>query len=102
MKHKIILYLILIGSFISLSAQEIQVKGTVVSAEDGFPIPGASVIVSGTMKGTVTDFDGNFEIDVSVGQKINIRYIGFETEEITITAAKKYSIVLSILLNKIK
>ncbi|TDD99361.1 SusC/RagA family TonB-linked outer membrane protein [Flavobacterium cellulosilyticum] len=101
MKSKLIIYLLLLGSFLSLSAQEIQVKGTVVSAEDGFPIPGASINVSGTTTGTITDIDGNFEIKASVGQKLSIKYIGFASQEIIVTAAKKYAIVLKTNINNL-
>ena len=63
MKRKIILYLILMGSFFSLSAQNIGIKGVVTSAEDGMSLPGASVMVSGTKIGTTTDFDGNYTLN---------------------------------------
>lgn len=63
MKHKIILYLILMGSFFSVSAQNIGVKGVVTSSEDGMSLPGASVLISGTKTGTSTDFDGQFSIN---------------------------------------
>lgn len=45
-----------------VNAQVSQVTGTVVSAEDGLPVVGASVLVKGTTVGTVTDIDGNFTI----------------------------------------
>ena len=53
--------MLLMGSFLTLSAQKISVQGTVVSATDDEPLIGVSVGVSGqpTM-GTMTDIDGNF------------------------------------------
>ena len=44
-----------------------QVSGTVVSAEDGEPIIGASIKVEGTNTGTVTDIDGNFSLVLPAG-----------------------------------
>src|SRR5690606_23746168 len=41
-----------------------NVAGKVVSATDGQPLPGATVMIKGTSKGTVTDFDGNYELAV--------------------------------------
>ena len=45
-----------------------QVSGTVVSAEDGEPIIGASIKVEGTNTGTVTDIDGNFSLVLPAGK----------------------------------
>ncbi len=51
------------------SAQTMQVTGTVTSAEDGEPIIGASVVVKGTTNGTVTDYDGKFNLTVPSSAK---------------------------------
>ena len=56
MKIRLLIYLLLFGSFLSVSAQEIEVKGVITSAEDGFPLPGVSVIISGTTKGSCFRF----------------------------------------------
>ena len=56
-----------------------KVSGTVISAEDGEPVIGASVIVQGTKQGVATDFDGNFSLTTSVSNpKITVTYIGME------------------------
>ncbi|MDE5570580.1 MAG: SusC/RagA family TonB-linked outer membrane protein [Prevotella sp.] len=60
-----------------------KVTGTVISAEDSEPIVGASVIVQGQRSGVVTDADGRFSINVPAGKKINISYIGMDTETVT-------------------
>ncbi|MGW9686358.1 mucoidy inhibitor MuiA family protein [Flagellimonas sp. 2504JD1-5] len=67
-----------------------KITGTVVDAS-GAPLPGANVVVKGTSKGTTTDFDGNFELDVASGKDLSISYIGFVTHEIPI-----YSSVINI------
>ena len=45
-------------------AQNRTLTGTVKSSTDDQPLPGVSVVVEGTTKGTVTDLDGNFSIDL--------------------------------------
>ena len=60
-------YLLLCLFFVGIglaNAQTRTVTGTVISAEDGEPVIGASVIVKGTTTGTVTDFDGAFNLEV--------------------------------------
>ncbi len=59
-----------------------QVKGVVTS--EGEPLPGASVVVKGTSNGTVTDFDGNYEIKANVGDNLVFSYIGYKDKQIVI------------------
>ena len=58
-----------------------KVVGTVTDAS-GFPLPGVSVVVKGTSKGTQTDFDGNYSIDVPYGQELQFSYIGMISQEV--------------------
>lgn len=74
--------------FISLSvgafAQSLNVTGNVKDAS-GEAIIGASVLVKGTTNGTITDFDGNFSIsNVEPNAILEISYIGFETQSVTV------------------
>lgn len=50
-------------------AQQNQVSGTVID-DQSTPLPGVSVQVSGTNKGTITDFDGNYSIEVTQGENL--------------------------------
>ena len=78
----------LLLAFFSLSsfAQSTTLSGTVL-AEDGFPLPGASVLIKGTTTGSSSDFDGNFSIEVSdvAGKTLAISYIGYKTFETVLT-----------------
>ena len=66
-------------------AQNARTTGTVLSAEDGEPIIGASIIVKGTTTGTVTNFDGSFSLDVpQSANTLMISYIGMRSQEVAI------------------
>lgn len=58
-----------------------KVAGTVTD-ESGLPLPGVSVIIKGTNKGTQTDFDGNYELEVPFGQELSFSYIGMHSQDI--------------------
>lgn len=58
------------------------VKGKVVD-ETGLPLPGVSIKVKGTQTGTVTDANGDFNLNVVSGTVLVVSYIGFETQEVT-------------------
>lgn len=59
----------------------ITVKGQVTSAEDGLGMPGASIVVKGTTTGTITDFDGNYEIEVDNGATLVFSFMGYKSQE---------------------
>ncbi|MCD8268346.1 MAG: SusC/RagA family TonB-linked outer membrane protein [Parabacteroides sp.] len=75
-------------------AQQISIRGTVISGTDSYPVIGASVVQKGTINGTITDMDGNFALDVSKGATITISYVGFATQEIVVDAAKTINVTL--------
>lgn len=59
----------------------ITVKGQVTSAEDGLGMPGASIVVKGTSAGTITDFEGNYEIEVDNGATLVFSFMGYKSQE---------------------
>tara|TARA_R110000868_G_scaffold145181_4_gene365251 strand:- start:26424 stop:29438 length:3015 start_codon:yes stop_codon:yes gene_type:complete len=80
---------------ISLYAQDsYQLKG-VVSDANNVPIPGANIVIANSTKGTVTDFDGLYEIAVKKGDVLNISYIGYVTQQIVIVNQKEVNITLN-------
>ena len=64
-----------------------QITGNVLD-DDGAPLPGASIVNKGTTTGTTSDFDGNFTIDVAMGDTLIVSYIGFETKEVTVNSTE--------------
>lgn len=75
-------------------AQEKKVSGT-VSDSEGLPLPGATVIVSGTNSGVSTDFDGNYSIIASTGDVLVFSYVGYTTQRMKIGENSMINVVLS-------
>ena len=67
---------------VGLMAQGQKISGTVLDADNGEPIIGASVLEVGTTNGVVTDLDGNFSLSVQNKAKIKLSYVGYETLEL--------------------
>ena len=66
-------------------AQQKTVSGTVLD-ETNLPLPGVNVIAKGTTNGVQTDFDGNYTIEVSVGETLVFSYVGYKNVEMPVTA----------------
>jgi TonB-dependent SusC/RagA subfamily outer membrane receptor len=80
---------------ISLFAQDsYTLTGKVTSATDGSPLPGVTVLITGTSTGTSTDFDGNYSIDVANGNVLQFSYISYLTQSITISGQTTLDVVL--------
>ena len=61
---------------------DISVKGTVIDADSSEPMIGVSILVKGTTTGTITDFDGNFELSVPDKATLQLSYMGYKTIEV--------------------
>ena len=81
---KLILSLLMAFSATMLLAQQITVKGTVISSEDGLPVAGAYVLEQGTNNGTSTDVDGNFVITVPKLATLVVKMVGFHDHEVPV------------------
>ena len=84
---KLTLFLIAIMTCLGVSAQNVSVSGTVVSAADGEPLIGASVMVKGSSTGTATDIDGNFNLQAPDGKTLVISYVGYTAQELKVNGA---------------
>lgn len=60
------------------------VSGIVISSDDGLPLIGASIIIKGTTRGTITDIDGSYSIDAESTDVLIFSYTGMEPQEITV------------------
>ncbi|MBX9886334.1 MAG: TonB-dependent receptor [Flavobacteriaceae bacterium] len=88
LKSKILLPLIfLMFAPLMLAQTQRKVSGTVFSASDNKPLPGASVMVKGTTNGTSTDLDGKFTLSITGTQNVlSISYMGFQSKEVLATS----------------
>ncbi|MCH4822425.1 TonB-dependent receptor [Gramella lutea] len=79
------IFMMAILCHLSLIAQEsYSLSGNVTSQDDNIPLGGVNVFIKGTNTGVVTDFDGNYEIDVVPGDVLLFSYLGFENQEIPV------------------
>ena len=82
---RILMIIAFFGISLGLFAQTRTITGEVTLAEDGSPLPGVSVVAAGTTVGAITDFDGNYSIDVPATASIlRFTFVGLQTEEIEI------------------
>ncbi|MCK5693928.1 MAG: SusC/RagA family TonB-linked outer membrane protein, partial [Bacteroidales bacterium] len=90
-----VLSLLLFAGFNLLQAQDVQVSGSVTSADDGSALPGVSVVVRGTTIGAVTDFEGNYSITVpDASGTLVFSFVGMLSQEIPIEGRTMINIVL--------
>lgn len=68
---------------LSLLAQNIEVQGTVTDAATGEEIIGATVKVKGTASGSITDFNGHYQISVKPGSVLEVTYVGYKSKQAT-------------------
>lgn len=78
---KLFMLLVFLGISGNTNAQEVS---GIVSDESG-ALPGVSVVVKGTTRGTTTDFDGKYTIAAENGEVLVFSYVGYDTQEITIS-----------------
>jgi TonB-dependent starch-binding outer membrane protein SusC len=94
MKRILILCGLLLFMGVSLFGQTIRVTGRVSDASDGSTLPGVSVVVKGTTQGTVTDINGQFELQVSSEATLVFSFIGMRTVEIPIGGRSLINVAL--------
>ena len=85
-KRSLLLVALLVIGSLQLMAQTRTIKGEVTDAQNGEALIGATVMVEGEKGGTVTDFDGNFSLQVSSSaKKIKVSYIGYIDKVLSIS-----------------
>lgn len=94
MRLKLLIFSLLFLSTTSLWAQEMTIKGNVRSADDMAPLPGVTVYIEGSTKGSISDVNGNFEIKAKLGDILSLSFVGFETQEIEIVKQSNFNIIL--------
>ena len=92
-QRSFLLVALLLMGCLQLLAQTRTIKGVVTDAQNGEALIGATVIVEGDKSGTVTDFDGNFSLQVpSSAKKVKISYIGYIDQVVAISDNMKVNL----------
>lgn len=89
---KILLILGCLLFLLDVQAQQRTITGRVVDAGDNSGLPGVSVIVKGTTRGTATDQNGNYSLDASSSETLVFSFIGFEAMEVNVGAQSTISV----------
>ncbi len=93
---------LLLGFFIAISfqyvfAQQLTVSGNVSSAEDGEGLPGVSVFIKGTTTGTITDFNGDYTVNIEEDTEVLVySYVGYKSQEIAINSQSVINVTLEL------
>ena len=66
-------------------AQDVTVTGIVMAQDEPDPVIGANVMIKGSTVGTITDFDGNFELQAKTGDVLQVSFMGYKTQELKVS-----------------
>ena len=80
--------------YLPLCAQDATVTGRVTTSDDGSTLPGVSVQVKGTSRGTTSDADGNFRITVPANGRLVFGFIGYAVQEIAVGNQTTINVVM--------
>jgi TonB-linked SusC/RagA family outer membrane protein len=83
----------LFSSAITL-AQDVTITGKVTGESDDLPIPGVNILIEGSAKGTITNFNGIYTIEAKKGQVLLFSYTGFKIQKITIGDETQINVTL--------
>ena len=88
-KFKLIITLAMLALGVSAFAQNVKVSG-IVSDQDGEPVPGATVLIQGTLNGTTTGADGSYTISAPASAILEFRSVGYQTVTIPVNGRFSY------------
>jgi len=95
MNQKKQLFLMLLSLFtMVVYAQSYQVTGTVSDSENQ-PLPGVSVTIEGTSRGTSTDFNGEYTIMVELSENLIFSYVGYNEKKLQMDGTKTFDVIMS-------
>ena len=90
---KILLFICMTLSFAAFSQKSIS--GKILDVNDNSPLVGASVVVKGTDKGAITDYDGKFELKANAGETLVVSFVGYTSKEVPVGVETTIEIVLT-------
>lgn len=80
-------------TMLGAKAQQVPVTGTITDTA-GEPLPGVTVIVSGTANGTASDLDGNYSIAAPAQGTLQFSYIGYKTQSVQINGRTNINVTM--------
>lgn len=83
-KFKLLCCMLFFFPFYFLAQEQVLVKGKVIEAETGEPLPGVSILIQNSTRGVITDIDGTFEIRVVPSDKLVFSFLGMESQTIEV------------------
>ena len=95
MKKLLLIWVLVMTACSSLFAQTRQVTGKVTSSEDGTALPGVSVSLKGTARGTTTGADGSYKISVGEGSVLVFGFVGYKQQTISVGSQTAINVVLA-------
>ena len=103
MRTHLLLFILFLAFCHPTFSQKVTITGKVTSKEEVKGIPGVTVVIKGTVKGTTTDMDGNYSLP-GVTQKDTLRFsfIGYETFEIAVGKNLKIDVVLQVSMKELE
>ncbi|WP_460983220.1 SusC/RagA family TonB-linked outer membrane protein [Spirosoma fluminis] len=94
--RNLVMVVILLLLFSSTYAQTRTIKGKVLDAGNNTPLPGANIVIAGSIQGTTSDANGNFSLSVpNSAQQFVISFVGYIKKEVPITTANDYTVSLN-------
>ena len=95
MKRVIITFLCLL-CIVQAYSQSFTISGTITDRESNEPLIGAGILVKGVGRGTITDMDGKYSLEVKRGETLVFSYVGYQSTEIAITNQRTLNISLTV------
>lgn len=92
---KVVLFLFALLAFSMSYAQVKTITGKVTDADNGEPLPGVTIVVKGTTQGTITNFDGDYTINVEEGQTLTFSFIGYTPQEVVVGSSATINLLLA-------
>lgn len=96
LKTLVLALVLVFGATLVSNAQNRTITGTVLDASFGDPVPGATVLIKGTTRGTATDLDGKFSLPIQSGDQILVvSFVGYLAQEVEIGNQSTFTINLA-------
>ena len=95
MKRVIITFLCLL-CIVQAYSQSFTISGTIIDGESNEPLIGAGILVKGAGRGTITDIDGKYSLEVKRGETLVFSFVGYQNQEVAITNQRTLNIALRV------